>query len=259
MLKFRRIKKLALFVQVNKYKGIGFLYKYSCVWSFFCHISLSVYKLYKRKVVIAANTVIILTKCRSDMNDTGTVAHSNIAVTYYKMRFFLLFCSCLFCAFPERFILFIFQIFTLVSFQNLVCFFIIFCQLAENLVHKSLSQIIGITVCCFYLTVGFIRVYAKRQVGRQCPRCCCPCKEIGILAYHLKAYDSGTLFYSFVALGNLLCRKRSSTARAVRNNLKSFIKKIFIPDFFQRPPLRLNVIIIISYIWMLHVSPETNG
>ena len=258
MLKFRRVKKLAFFVQINKYKGICFLYKYTCIWSFFCHISLSVYKLYERKVVIASHTVIILTKCRSNMNDTGTVAHGNIAVAYYEMRFFLLLCRCFSGTFPERLVLFIFQIFSLIGFQDLVCFFILFCKLAQNLVHKGLSQVISITVCCLYLTVSLIRVYAERKVGRQCPRCGCPCKEICLLANHFKTYNSRTLFYSLVALGNLLCRKRSSAARAVRNDLKSFIKKIFVPDLFQSPPLRLDIIIIIGYIRMIHICPETN-
>ena len=259
VLKFRSVKKLALFIKINKYKGICFLYEYTCIRGFFRHISLSVYKLYKRKVIFASHTVIVLTECRRDMNDTSTVTHGNIIIAYYIMCFFLLLCSGFSGTFPERLIFFVFQICSFICFQNLVSLFILFGKLAKNPVQKSFRHIISISVCCLYLTVGLIRVYAERQVGRKRPWCGCPCQEIRILSYNLKTDDGRTFFYSLIALGNLLCRKRSSAARAVRHNLKSFIKEILIPDFFQRPPLRLNIIVVISYIRMIHVGPETNG
>ena len=42
--------------------------------------------------------------------------------------------------------------------------------------------------------------------------------------------------------------KRRTAARTVRNNLKAFIQKPFIPNLLQRPPLRLNIFIMVSNI-----------
>ena len=54
-------------------------------------------------------------------------------------------------------------------------------------------------------------------------------------------------------------RKRGTAARAVGNDLESFIKKSLIPDAFQCPPLGLDEVIVISNVRVIHISPETNG
>ena len=54
-------------------------------------------------------------------------------------------------------------------------------------------------------------------------------------------------------------RKRGSAARAVRNNLKSLIKQSLIPDLLQRPPFGFDEVIMIGYVRIIHVRPETNG
>ena len=54
-------------------------------------------------------------------------------------------------------------------------------------------------------------------------------------------------------------RQRSSTTRAVRNDLESFVQESFIPDRLQCPPLGLDEVVIIGNIRIIHISPETNG
>ena len=56
------------------------------------------------------------------------------------------------------------------------------------------------------------------------------CKDIRIFFFYFESDDRRTFFYIFVSLCNFLCRKRRSAARAIRNDLKSFVKKPFIPD-----------------------------
>ena len=62
----------------------------------------------------------------------------------------------------------------------------------------------------------------------------------------------------FIALCYFLCRKRSTTSWTVRNNLEAFVQKLLVPDFFECPPLGFDIVVIVSYIWVLHISPETN-
>ena len=259
MLEFRCVKKFALFVKVCEDHRVRFLNKYTGVWCFFGHVTLSVYELYKRKIIITANTAVILTKCRCDMNDTSTIAHGNVAVAGYEVSFFVLFCCCLSCTCKKRLVFFTLEVCSFVFLKNLICRLVILCKLAENFVQKRLCHVVCVAVCSFYLAVDLIRVYTKCNVGWKCPRCCCPCQEVCILTDNLETNDCGTLFNSFVSLGNFLCGKRSSTTRAVRNDLETFVKKAFVPDFFQCPPLGLDEVVVVCYIRMLHVSPETNG
>ena len=133
------------------------------------------------------------------------------------------------------------------------------CQLAKNGIQKLFGHVIRIAICRLYFAVRIIRVDTKGNVTRQGPRGGGPGKEPGILSYNLEADNSGALFHRFIALSNFLGGKRRSTARTIRYNFKSFIKTVFVPDFFQRPPLGFNKIVIIGDIGIIHVCPETNS
>ena len=258
MLEFRSIEELAFFVQICEDHRICFLYENACVWCLFCQVTLSVYELYEWQFIVTSDSAVVFTECRCDVNDTCTITHSNVVITGYEMSFFALFCCCLACACKKRLIFLTLKVCSFVFLKDLICRLIILCKLAENLIQKCFCHVIGIAVCCFYLAVDLIRVYTKCDVGWKCPRCCCPCQEVCVLTNNFKTNDCRTLFNSLIALRNLLCGKRSSTTRAVRNDLEAFVKKTFFPDLFQCPPLGLDKVIVVCYIRMLHVSPETN-
>ena len=259
MLKFRCVKQLAFLFQIHKDQRICLLHKDACIGSLCRHISLSVHKLNKGKIVITAHTAVVLTKCRCDMNDTGTVAHGNIVVTGHKMRFLSLLRCCFSGADKQRLVFLVFQIGSLIFLQNLIGRRFLRTQLSENLVQKCFRHIIGIAVRSLYLAVCLIRVHAECHVGRKCPRSGRPCQEISILSHHLKAYDGRTLLDRLIPLRHFLCRKRRSAARTVRHDLKAFIQKLFVPDFLQSPPLRFDIIVVICYVGIIHICPETYG
>ena len=73
MLKLRRIVQLAFLFQINQNRLVRILYKQARIRGILCHISLAVYKLYKRKIVFASNTSVVLTECRRNVNNTCTV------------------------------------------------------------------------------------------------------------------------------------------------------------------------------------------
>ena len=164
------------------------------------------------------------------MNDTGTICHGYIAVTGYIETFLML----LFCAFSctgkKRLVFLVFEILSFISLKYLISRLTFLCQSAKYSVKQCLCHIIGIAVCCLYLAVSLIRIYAECHVGGQCPWSCCPCQEISILTLYLETYYCRTFLNCFIALCHLVGGKRGSTSGAVRYDLKSLIKKTLIPD-----------------------------
>ena len=259
MLKFRRVKQLAFLFQIGKDHGIGLLDKHSAISGIVCHLTFGIDQLYKGKIVIASDTGVVLTESRSNVYDTGTVSHGNVTVAGHEMCFLALFCSNLTCNGKQRLILFVFQIFSGIGFQHFICFFTLLGQLAENLIRQSLGQIIYISVNGFYLNIGLLRVYTECHVAGQCPGSGGPCQEISILSDDLKPNYSGTLFHQLVALSHLMGGQRSTAARAVGNDFEAFVEQSFVPDFFQCPPFGLDKIVIIGYVGIIHICPETNS
>ena len=195
MLEFRSVEQFAFFVKIGKNHRVCFLNKYASVWCLSCQVTFSIYKLYEWKVILTAHTAIVFTECRSNMNDTGTIAHGNVVIAYNVVCFFALGCYIVACAFEKRLVLFVFQILTFVSLKNFVCRLLILRKLAKYFVKKGFCHIIGVSVCSFYLAVGLIRIYTKCNVGWQCPRRGGPCQEICILANNLETCDCRAFFY----------------------------------------------------------------
>lgn len=54
-------------------------------------------------------------------------------------------------------------------------------------------------------------------------------------------------------------RKRRTAAEDSTVQLYSPYKGVLVPDFLQRPPLRLNEVVFICDVRMLHISPKTNN
>ena len=130
---------------------------------------------------------------------------------------------------------------------------------AENGIQQCRCHIVSISIRAFYFRIFFIRIDTKADIRRKCPWCGCPCENVSIFVFHFETDDCRTLFYILISLRYLLCGKRSTAAWAVRYDFKSFVQKAFFPDLFQCPPLRFNEIVVVSYIWVIHISPETNG
>ena len=248
VLKFRSGEEKASLVQIFQNHRICFLAENAGPGSFRSHLTFGVYQLQKRQVIFLTNLGVVLTESRCDMNDTGTIAHSYIGIADNVVRFFLQLFEVI-----ERLIFFVFQIFSFVGLQNLVGTF------AQNLVSQSLCQVVNGSVFHFYLHIGLIRVYAESHVGGKGPRCRGPGQDISVLAHHFEFCNGGTFFDIFITLSHLMAGKRGTAARAVGNDLITFIEETFFPDLFQCPPLGLDEVVLVGNVGMLHISPETNG
>ena len=157
------------------------------------------------------------------MNDTSTITHGYIIITYNVMSFFTLFLHEFTGTVKQRLILFIFQVFSCKFFKDLISRRFFCGKLAKNCIQQCFCHIISITVCCLYFAVSILRICTKSHVRWQSPRSCGPCQEVCILTFYLKPCNSRTLFYQLIALGNLLSGKRCPTSWTVRHDLKSFV------------------------------------
>ena len=193
------------------------------------------------------------------MNNSGTICQCYISITCYIKCFFILLCGAVISTLIKRLILFVLKILTFVCLKNFISLYtiLLIAKFTKNRVKKSNSHVVSISVSCFYLRIILFRIYTKCNVRWQSPWSCCPCENICVLVFNFKTNNRRTLFYVFVSLSHFLCRQRSTTTRTVRHDLKSFIKKSFIPDLLQCPPLRLNKCVVISNIRIIHISPET--
>ena len=249
MLKLWCLEELASSLQIIQNQWICILNKGAWPISILSHITLGINKLYERHIVCTANSSIVLTKGWGSMNNTSTITGGYIAIAHYIESLLLDFALCIWI---KRLILTIFQSLALEALQNrMLPFFIGKNRLHQGLGHNKVLTFIG------YLYIINLWIYYQAQVGRQSPRGSGPSQEVGIiLILSLEFYHSGTFLNILIALSYLMGGQRSTTARAIRYNLVALVQQALLPDFVQCPPYRLNIIIFIGNIWMLHIRPE---
>ena len=236
MLEFRRREQKSLGIQILQYKRIRILHKDPGVSRFLRHLSLSIYQLYEGQVIPASHLGVVLTKCRGDMNDSGTIRHGNIGITDNVICLFVLLLTNLHRAVKQGLIFSALQIGSLISLQNLIRT-ALFRQTTQHGVQKLFCHIISIPVCCLYFAVSLLRVYTEGDIAGQRPGCGGPCQEIRILTHYFKTGNGGALLHCLVALGYLMGGQRRTASRAVGHDLKPFVQQLFIPDLLQCPPL----------------------
>ena len=144
------------------------------------------------------------------------------------------------------------QVLALVSLQYLIV-------PAQHGICQGLGDIVGIAVACLYLYIVFFRVHAQGQVAGKGPRRGGPCQDICIFSLCLEAGNGGTLLYILITLSHLMGGQRGAAARAVGNHLKALVQKALVPNLLKSPPLGLDKAVVICYIGIVHIGPESNG
>ena len=144
------------------------------------------------------------------------------------------------------------QVLALVSLQYLIV-------PAQHGICQGLGDIVGIAVACLYLYIVFLGVHAQGQVAGKGPRRGGPCQDIGIFSLCLKAGNGGTLLYILITLSHLMGGQRGAAARTVGNHLKALVQKALVPNLLKSPPLGLDKAVVIGYIGIVHIGPESNG
>ena len=258
MLEFGCRKKLPRFVQIHQDILVGILHEFARIRGLLSHLSLSVYKLHKGKIIFASHLGIVLTEGRGNVHDTRTVRHGDVAVAGHEMSLFFLLCRRFPGAGKQRLIFPVFQILPGKGLQNLIGCLSFLRQRTQNLLKQSLRHIIGIAVRRLHLHIGLLRIHAQRHIGGQSPGRGGPCQEISVLANRLEAHNGGALLHRLIALRHLMRGERGPASGAVGHDLEPLVQKALIPDLLERPPFRLDEIVVIGHVGLVHVGPESD-
>ena len=212
--------------------------------------SLLVDELYDGKIILPPYAIVVLAESGRDMNDARTVGERNVIVAGDVIRLFA----------ESEFLL-------AVRIQRLVFGILVFLPLLfgkngifflpEHRGGKRFRQNIFLPrLPALDLDVIRVGIHAERDVGRKRPRRGRPCEDISVfVSLHLKFDESRDLFDVFITLRDLVRRKRRSAARAIGNDFMPLIKKSLFVDFFECPPLRFDVVVMIGHVRIVHVAP----
>ena len=128
----------------------------------------------------------------------------------------------------------------------------------EHLIQQSLRHIIGTAVDGPDLGICVLGIHAERDIGGQCPGRCRPCQEIRIFIRHLESHNGRALLERLVALRHFMRGQRCSAAGAVGHDLKALVEEPLLPDLLERPPLGLDIVVVVGHIRVVHIRPETD-
>ena len=105
--------------------------------------------------------------------------------------------------------------------------------------------------------VGDLGIDRDRGVGHQRPRHRRPGQQrhARLLAQR-EAHVHGRVDHVLVALRHLVARQRGAAAGAVRNHLVALEEQALVPDLLQRPPDRLDVVVVQREVGLVGVDPE---
>ena len=216
-----------------------------------CIAASLVYRLQNSEVILASAVIVVFTESRSCMDDSGTVFCRYVVHACNDERVLALFRH------AERLDLLVCPVLH-VGALYLLDYLILFTS--ESLISKRFGypQKVAFVLAGLHeaLNVIYVRSYSKSDVGSECPRCCCPCEEVLVVMVNActselagKSIDLDVL----VALSYLVRSKTCSAARAVRQDLISFVNKSLVEGVLDDPPSGLDIVILVSDIRIFHV------
>ena len=100
------------------------------------HHTLLIDELDEREAILAADTSIILTECRGNVNDSGTVVCRYVTVSDYKVCALMLLRSRFRCTGIERLVVDADKVGTLIGLEDLVSRLAVLCERSEYLIQQ---------------------------------------------------------------------------------------------------------------------------
>ena len=244
------LEELAALLEIVENQRIRILHKGTRPIRLLGHLALFVDELDERHIVFAADTVIVLAECRGHVNDARTVLRGDVVVAGHEER---LVTHILRRKGIERLVPAVLKLASLHRRKLLA----LAPRVVEYAVRESFSKIIDLAADAQF-DVCYIWVHAEGEVRRERPRGRRPCEEIGVLVRRFELHNGRALGDILVSLRHLVRGERRAAARAVWNDLMPLIEKPLLPDLLQRPPLRLDEVILVRDVGMLHIRPETD-
>ncbi len=213
----------------------------------------------KRQVIAAADTGVVFAKRRRDVHDAGAVGQGHVTVCRDIKGLFAAVGDSLARIREQRFVSGALQVAAphapddpVGSAQNLLD------QTAGHVVADLARAAVQILVE-FSQHVLLVGIDAQRDIGRQGPGGRRPGGQVGVrLAGDAETDENRRVDHILVALGDFMAGQGGPAARAVRDDLVPFVEQSLVPDLAQRPPFRLDVVVLVGDVRVFHVGPETD-
>ena len=245
-----RLEEQPLLLQILQDQRIGVLDKDARPVRVLRHFALRINELHERHVVLAAHAIIVLAERRRRMDDARAVGRRDVVVADDEKRLFL--------NFPlgiriERLIVAVLQLLALHACED----FALALDAVKDRMNKRFREIVD-RIADAQLHIIHLGIDAEAEIRRQRPRRRRPCEKVRVLALRLELHQGGAFLDILVTLRDLMRRKRRAAARAVRHDLVPLVEQAALPDLLERPPFRLDEIVLIGDVRMFHIRPKTD-
>ncbi len=216
-------------------------------------LALLVNRVDDRQAVLLAAVIVVFTECRSGMDDAGTIFHADVIHAGHVERFAV--------DLDVVHVLFVFhvlEVFALHLFDDLVLAF------AEDLVSQRLCdvEVVAFLIAFGHLRLDIVEVGAdgQRDVGCECPRRCGPCEEVLVVGALFLEFAGQRLDVDFfVALRDFVGSQARAAARAVRQDLVSFVDQTGLEELVDDPPDGLDVVVVECDVRIVHIDEEAHA
>ena len=199
------------------------------------------------QAVLLPDAVVVLAESGRDVHDARAVRQRNVPVADDVMR---LFAVAALRVREQRLVLRIFIFLALFDGQSFIRPF------PEQRGNERLRQNVMRAVLRLNLDVILVGVHAQRHVGRERPRRGRPREEPAVFqALAPETDEDGGLLYVLIPLRDLVRGERGAAPRAVRNDLVPLVQKALFPDLFERPPHRLDILVVVGDVRVVHIRP----
>ena len=136
-------------------------------------------------------------------------------------------------------------------------------SLAEHLLDQRLGEDQGLAVDARARDVGDVGRDGDGDVAGQGPGRRRPDQQrlarLGpVLAEQREAHVYGGVLDVLVALRDLVRGERGAAARAVGDDLVALVEAVLVPELAQRPPDRLDVVVLEGDVGVVEVDPEAD-
>ena len=258
MLELGRREEQTARIEIGEDHGVGVFDELAGGGSGLLHVTLGVHHLDEGQIVAATDARVVITEGGGDMNDTGTVRHRHVAVREDVVRALALRLGDVIGAGVEGLVALADEGFTDHLLKDLVGRGAVLRKRAEDGIKQGLGHIVGIAVGRLHAAVGVGGADAERGVRGQGPGRRRPGEEVGILVECAEANDRRALLDRLIALGYLVRGEGRAAARAVGHALEALVEQAAVKDLTERPPLRLDVIVVIGDVGIVHIGPEAD-
>ena len=202
-----------------------------------------VHALQEGQAVAASHPRVVLAECGRDVDYARAVGKGDVAVARDVVRLLLAVVTV-----EQRLVCGALESSALLDLYHLI--------ILEMSADERLGKYVYLALALYHGII-LVGIHTQRHVGRKRPRRGGPGKEVAALAHALKLGYARLLLDVLIALRHLVRGQRRAAAGAVRHYLVPLVYQALLVNALERPPHRLDIIVVVSDVGVVHVRPVT--